>query len=79
MSEFINRLTKTAEGRGWAAETASSILSLKRRFEAGEINEAKYVENLEALTSGDSEQGAGGSLHQRAIIDNAIAMLKKML
>lgn len=79
MAEFIDRLVKASEGTGWAAETASSILSLKRRFEAGEINEAKYVENLEALTSGDSEQGAGGSYHQRAIIDNAIVMLKKML
>jgi len=79
MAEFIDRLIKASEGTGWVAETASSVLSLKRRFEANEITEAKYIEGLEALTSGDSEVGAGGSYHQRAIIDNAILMLKKML
>jgi hypothetical protein len=79
MAEFLNRLITASEGTGWCAETASSILSLKRRFEAGEITEEKYVEGLNGLKSGDSEIGAGGSLYQRAIIDNGIQRLLGML
>lgn len=79
MAEFIDRLVKASESTGWVAETASSLLSLKRRFEAGDITEAKYVDGLDALRSGEGEVGAGGSYEHRAIIDNAIVNLKKML
>lgn len=79
MAEFIDRLIKASEGTGWVAETASSVLSLKRRFEAGEITEEKYVDGLDALKSGEGEVGAGGSYDHRAIIDNAILNLKNML
>jgi len=80
MAQFIERLIEARDSKsGWVKETASSILSLKSRFEAGDITEAKYVEGLDALKSGDGEVGAGGSYDHRAIIDNAILSLKKML
>ena len=80
MAQFLERLIEARDSKsGWVKETASSILSLKSRFEAGDITEAKYVESLDALTSGDGEVGAGGSYDHRAIIDNAILNLKKML
>lgn len=79
MSEFIDRLVKASEGTGWVAETASSILSLKSRFEGGEIDKNTYLENLNVLNSSENEIGAGSSFHHRAIIDNGIAMIKKML
>ena len=52
---------------------------LKTRFEAGDITESKYVEGLDALKSGNGEIGAGGSLEERAIIDNGILNLKNLL
>jgi len=80
MAQFIERLIEARDSKsGWVKETASSILSLKSRFEAGDITEAKYVEGLDALKSGEGEVGSGGSYDHRAIIDNAISNLKKML
>ena len=80
MAQFIERLIEARDSKsGWVKETASSILSLKSRFEAGDITEAKYVEGLDALKSGDGEVGAGGSYDHRAIIDNAILNLKNIL
>jgi len=80
MAQFIERLIEARDSKsGWVKETASSILSLKSRFEAGDITEAKYVEGLDALKSGEGEVGSGGSYDHRAIIDNAILNLKKML
>lgn len=79
MAEYLDRLIKATEDTGWVAETASSVLSLKRRFESGEITEEKYIDGLDALKSGDQEVGSGGSYQHRAIIDNAIVMLKKMI
>lgn len=80
MAEFLDRLVNARDSRtGWVKETASSILSLKTRFEAGDITESKYVEGLDALKSGDGEVGAGGSLEERAIIDNGILNLKNLL
>ena len=80
MAQFIERLIEARDSRtGWVKETASTILSLKSRFESGEITESKYVEGLEACTSGDSEVGAGGSYEERAIIDNGIINLKNLL
>ena len=80
MAQFIERLIEARDSKsGWVKETASSILSLKSRFEAGDITEEKYVEGLDALKSGDGEVGAGGSYDHRAIIDNAILSLKNML
>lgn len=80
MAEFLDRLVNARDSRtGWVRETASSILSLKTRFEAGDITESKYVEGLDALKSGEGEIGAGGSLEERAIIDNGILNLKNLL
>ena len=80
MAEFLNRLINARDTReGWCKETASSIISLKSRFESDSITQEKYVEGLDALKSGDSEVGAGGSYEERAIIDNAIAHLKNLL
>lgn len=80
MAEFLDRLVNARDSRsGWVAETASSVLALKRRFEAGEITESKYVEGLDLLRSGENEIGAGGSLEGRALIDNAILNLKNLL
>jgi|TARA_B100001094_G_scaffold271269_1_gene276496 hypothetical protein len=80
MAEFLDRLVNARDSRtGWVKETASSLLSLKTRFESGDITESKYVEGLEALTSGSGEVGSGGSYEERAIIDNGIIMLKKLL
>lgn len=80
MAEFLDRLVNARDSRtGWVKETASSILSLKTRFEAGDITESKYVEGLDALKSGNGEIGAGGSLEERAIIDNGILNLKNLL
>jgi hypothetical protein len=80
MAEFLDRLVNARDSRsGWVKETASSVLSLKTRFESGEITEAKYIEGLEALNSGAGEVGAGGSLDERAIIDNGILNLKNLL
>ena len=80
MAEFLDRLVNARDSRtGWVKETASSILSLKTRFEAGDITESKYVEGLDALKSGDGEVGAGGSLAERAITDNGILNLKNLL
>ena len=80
MAQFIERLIEARDSKsGWVKETASSILSLKSRFEAGEIDESKYISSLDALRSGEGEVGAGGSYDHRAIIDNAILSLKNML
>jgi hypothetical protein len=80
MAEFLDRLVNARDSRtGWVQETASSVLALKRRFEAGDITESKYVEGLDALKSGEGEVGAGGSLEERAIIDNGIINLKNLL
>ena len=80
MAEFLDRLVNARDSRsGWVKETASSILSLKTRFEAGDITESKYLEGLDALKSGNGEIGAGGSLEERAIIDNGILNLKNLL
>lgn len=49
MAEYLDRLIKATEDTGWVAETASSVLSLKRRFESGEITEEKYIDGLDAL------------------------------
>ena len=79
MAEYLDRLIKATEDTGWVAETASSVLSLKRRFESGEITEEKYIDGLDALKSGEGEVGYGGSYQHRPIMDNAIVMLKKMI
>lgn len=80
MAEFLDRLINARDSRsGWVKETASSVLSLKSRFESGEITEEKYIAGLDALKSGDSEIGAGGSYDERGIIDNGIMNLKKLI
>lgn len=80
MAEFLDRLVNARDSRsGWVKETASSVLSLKTRFEAGDITEEKYIEGLDALRSGEGEVGAGGSLDERAIIDNGILNLKNLI
>ena len=80
MAEFLDRLINARDSRsGWVKETASSVLSLKSRFESGEITEEKYIAGLDALKSGDGEIGAGGSYDERAIIDNGIMNLKKLI
>ena len=43
------------------------------------LAEEKYIEGLNALTSGDGEVGAGGSPEERAIIHNGILNLKNLL
>ena len=66
MAEFLDRLVNARDSRtGWVKETASSILSLKTRFESGEITESKYVQSLDVLKS--------------AIIANGILNLKNLL
>ena len=80
MAEFLDRLVNARDSRtGWVKETASSILSLKTRFESGEITESKYVQSLDALKSGETDVGLGGSYDERAIIDNGILNLKNLL
>ncbi|MGD1981033.1 MAG: hypothetical protein PVK01_04580 [Flavobacteriaceae bacterium] len=80
MAEFLDRLVNARDSRrGWVQETASSVLSLKSRFESGDITKEKYIEGLDALRSGEAEIGAGGSLDERAIIDNGIMNLKNLL
>lgn len=80
MAEFLDRLINARDSRsGWVKETASSVLSLKTRFESGDITEEKYIEGLDALKSGNGEIGAGGSLDERAIIDNGILNLKNLI
>ena len=80
MAEFIERLIEARDSKtGWVQETASSMLSLKRRFEDGDITEAKYIAGLDALKSGDNEVGAGGSYNERAIVDNGIICLKELI
>ena len=53
-----------------------NVLSLKTRFEAGDITEEKYIEGLNALTFGDGEVGAGVVLKKRAPSNNGILNLK---
>ena len=80
MSNFLAELIRvsTREGDSWAKTTALEILKIKNNHDAGNITKENAITSLTALLSGTEEQGPG-SLNDRAIIDNGIAQLKKLV
>lgn len=80
MSNFLAELIRvsTREGDSWAKTTALEILKIKNNHDAGNITNENAIASLTALLSGTEEQGPG-SLNDRAIIDNGIEQLKKLI
>ena len=80
MSNFLAELIRvsTREGDSWAKTTALEILKIKNNHDAGTITKENAITSLTALLSGTEEQGPG-SLNDRAIIDNGIEQLKKLV
>ena len=80
MSNFLAELIRvsTREGDSWAKTTALEILKIKNNHDAGNITKENAITSLTALLSGTEEQGPG-SLNDRAIIDNGIEQLKKIV
>jgi len=80
MSNFLAELIRvsTREGDSWAKTTALEILKIKTNHDAGNITKENAITSLTALLSGTEEQGPG-SLNDRAIIDNGIEQLKKLV
>ena len=80
MSNFLAELIRvsTREGDSWAKTTALEILKIKNNHDAGNITNENAITSLTALLSGTEEQGPG-SLNDRAIIDNGIEQLKKLV
>ena len=80
MSNFLAELSRvsTREGDSWAKTTALEILKIKNNHDAGNITKENAITSLTALLSGTEEQGPG-SLNDRAIIDNGIEQLKKLV
>tara|TARA_B100000003_G_C10804848_1_gene320334 strand:- start:155 stop:397 length:243 start_codon:yes stop_codon:yes gene_type:complete len=80
MSNFLAELIRvsTREGDSWAKTTALEILKIKNNHDAGNITKENAITSLTALLSGTEEQGPG-SLNDRAIIDNGIEQLKKLV
>lgn len=80
MSNFLAELIRvsTREGDSWAKTTALEILKIKNNHDAGNITKENAITSLTALLSGTEEQGPG-SLNDRAIIDNGIKQLKKLV
>ncbi len=80
MSNFLAELIRvsTREGDSWAKTTALEILKIKNNHDAGNITKENAISSLTALLSGVEEAGPG-SLNDRAVIDNGIEQLKKLV
>ena len=80
MSNFLAELIRvsTRDGDSWAKTTALEILKIKNNHDAGNITQENAITSLTALLSGPEEAGPG-SLNDRAIIDNGIEQLKKLV
>ena len=80
MSNFLAELIRvsTREGDSWAKTTALEILKIKNNHDAGNITKENAITSLTALLSGAEEAGPG-SLNDRAVIDNGIEQLKKLV
>tara|TARA_B100001057_G_scaffold331298_1_gene331603 strand:+ start:447 stop:689 length:243 start_codon:yes stop_codon:yes gene_type:complete len=80
MSNFLAELIRvsTREEASWAKTTALEILKIKNNYDAGNVTKENALSSLEALLSGVAELGPG-SLNDRAVIDNGIEQLKKIV
>jgi|TARA_B100000945_G_scaffold181464_1_gene145450 hypothetical protein len=80
MSNFLSELIRvsTREEASWAKTTALEILKIKNNYDAGNVTKENALSSLEALLSGVEELGPG-SLNDRAVIDNGIEQLKKIV
>ena len=80
MSNFLAELIRvsTRDGDSWAKTTALEILKIKNNHDAGNITKENAITSLTGLLSGVEELGPG-SLNDRAVIDNGIEQLKKIV
>ena len=80
MSNFLAELIRvsTRDDDSWAKTTALEILKIKNNYDAGNITKENALTQFSALLSGVEELGPG-SLNDRAVIDNGIEQLKKIV
>ena len=80
MSKFLSELIRVSprQEASWAKTTALEILKIKNNYDAGNVTKENALSRLEALLSGVEELGPG-SLNDRAVIDNGIEQLKKIV